>query len=153
MYRVVNEACSTFKEGFSCSQAVFSALGESFGLDRDTALKISQPFGGGIAYMGETCGAVTGAFMVIGLQYGRTKAEDSEAKAKTYATVHEFVKRFKAEHHSIVCREILGYDVSDKTDFKMALENKVFETVCPLLVRTAAEICVELLPEFKNTEP
>ena len=76
----IKQAVTAFKEGFSCSQAVFSALSESSGLERNTALKISQPFGGGIAHMGDTCGAVTGAFMAIGLQYGRTKAEDAEAK-------------------------------------------------------------------------
>ena len=146
----VKRAVATFKEGFSCSQAVLSAFSDSFGLDRKTALKVSQSFGGGIAHMGDTCGAATGAFMVIGLCYGRTRAEDNEAKEKTYAAVHEFVKRFKKAHRSIVCKEILGYDVSVEADFHKALENRVFETVCPLLVQTAAEICEQLLPQGEN---
>jgi C_GCAxxG_C_C family probable redox protein len=115
-------------------------------MDRDTALKISQSFGGGMAHRGETCGAVTGALMVIGLQYGRTKAEDDEAKQKTYATVHEFIKRFEARHGSIVCKDILGYDVSDEEEFKKAQEEEVFQTTCPNLVQSAAEICEDLLP-------
>jgi C_GCAxxG_C_C family probable redox protein len=80
----VKNAVSCFSEGFSCSQAVLTAYSDLFNLDRKTALKISQPFGGGIAHQGETCGAVSAAFMVIGLKYGRTKAEDLEAREKTY---------------------------------------------------------------------
>ena len=59
-------AVKVFKEGFSCSQAVLEAFSETMGLDRDTALKISQSFGGGMAHMGETCGAVTGALAGTG---------------------------------------------------------------------------------------
>jgi C_GCAxxG_C_C family probable redox protein len=141
-----NRAVEVFKEGFSCSQAVLEAFSEAMGLDRNTALKIAQSFGGGMAHRGETCGAVTGALMVIGLQYGRTRADDAKAKEKTYATVHEFIKRFEARHDSIVCKEILGYDVSDDEEFKQALEEDVFAKTCPKLVQTAAEICEDLLP-------
>ena len=142
----VKRAVEVFKEGFSCSQAVLEAFSEALGLDRDTALKISQSFGGGMAHRGETCGAVTGAFMVIGLQYGRIKAEDSKAKEKTYATVHEFIKRFEARHDSIVCKDILGYDVSKDDEFQQAVEKEIFQTTCPKLVQSAAEICQDLLP-------
>jgi len=141
----VKRAVDAFKEGFSCSQAVLSAFSETMGLDRSTALKISQSFGGGMAHMGETCGAVTGAFMVIGLQHGRTRADDDEAKEKTYATVHEFILRFKARYNSIVCKEILGYDVSDEAEFKQAQNEEVFQRICPNLVQSAAEICEDLL--------
>jgi C_GCAxxG_C_C family probable redox protein len=141
----VKRAVDVFKEGFSCSQAVLQAFSETLGLDRDTALRISQAFGGGMAHMGETCGAVTGAFMVIGLQYGRTNAEDDESKERTYATVQEFILRFKARHDSIVCRELLGYDVSIDQEFNQAQEADVFQRICPNLVQSAAEICEELL--------
>ncbi len=139
-------AVEVFKEGFSCSQAVLEPFCEDMGMERDTALKISQSFGGGMAHMGETCGAVTGALMVIGLQFGRTKAEDTEAKEQTYTTVHEFIKRFKARYDSIVCKEILGYDVSKDEEFKKAQEEEVFQAICPSLVQLAVEICEDLLP-------
>ncbi|MFC2163874.1 C-GCAxxG-C-C family protein [Acidobacteriota bacterium] len=139
-------AVEVFQEGFSCSQAVLEAFSEAMGLDRDLALKISQSFGGGMAHRGETCGAVTGALMVIGLQYGRTKSDDDAAKEQTYATVHEFIKRFKTKYDSIVCKEILGYDVSKDEEFKQAQEEEVFQSICPKLVQSAAEICEDLLP-------
>ena len=61
-------AVSCFKDGFSCSQALLSTYGDQFGLNHELALKVSGAFGGGMGRMGETCGAVTGAFMVIGLK-------------------------------------------------------------------------------------
>jgi C_GCAxxG_C_C family probable redox protein len=75
-------AVSRFKDGFSCSQAVLSAFSDTYGLDLPLYLKISQPFGGGIAHLGDICGAVSEALMVIGLKYGWTKAEDIRAREK-----------------------------------------------------------------------
>src|SRR4030042_5517377 len=106
------EAVQSFKQGFSCSQAVLAALSEPLGLDRERALKISQGFGGGMARMGLTCGGVAGAMLAIGLKYGRTRPEDEEAKEKTYSLVHEFLRRFQDRHGSIVCRELIGVDLS-----------------------------------------
>ena len=142
-----NLACARFEEGFSCSQAVFSAYAEQFGLDRETALKISGGFGGGMGRMAQTCGAVTGAFMVIGLKYGAIDAEDKETKEKAYALVREFSDRFKSRHGSISCQDLLGCDISKPEGEKVAREQKLFETICPKLVKDAAELLEEMLAE------
>src|SRR4030043_140228 len=92
-----DKAAATFREGFSCSQAVLGAYCERFGLDKEQAYKISSGFGGGM-HLDQTCGAVTGAFMVIGLKYGRTRADDIAAKMKTAKMVAEFAKKFKERH-------------------------------------------------------
>lgn len=138
-------AVSCFKEGFSCSQAVLSTYGPELGLDRQTALKAAQPFGGGMARMGETCGAVTGAFMVIGLKHGRTRTDDREAKEKTYELVQEFVRRFKSRNGSIVCRELLGYDMSTPEGKRLVEEKGLIDTLCPKLVQDASEIVEDIL--------
>ena len=77
---VVDRAGSGFEEGFNCSQAVFSAWAEELGLDRETALRVATAFGGGMGHRGDTCGAVTGAFMAIGLKHGRLRADDEETR-------------------------------------------------------------------------
>lgn len=51
----------------NCAQAILSTYCEAFGLERNLALRLAQGFGGGMAHMGKTCGAVTGAYMVLGL--------------------------------------------------------------------------------------
>jgi C_GCAxxG_C_C family probable redox protein len=139
------KAVALFKEGFSCSQAVFSAFSEDFGLDRNTSLKISQPFGGGMAHMGEACGAVTGAFMLIGLKYGRTKADDLAARDRTYAKMRQFTDRFKALHGSIQCRCLLGLDLGTEEGMRLAREKNLFQTICVKYVQDAATIVEEFL--------
>lgn len=141
----VERAVSCFKEGFSCSQAILSSYGEQFGLNRELALKVSGAFGGGMARMGETCGAVTGAFMVIGLKYGKTKVEDEQAKERAYSLVREFVDRFKSRNGSIVCRELLGCDISTPEGSDLAKEKNLFATLCPKFVQDAAEIIEQIL--------
>ena len=141
----VDLAVSCFEEGFSCSQALFSTYSPQFGLDREIALKVADAFGGGMGRMGEICGAVTGAFMVIGLKHGRTIADDKQSQGKTYSLVNEFASRFKSRNGSIVCRELLGYDISTPEGMNTAKEKKLFATLCPKYVRDAAEIIEQIL--------
>ncbi len=138
-------ALSCLKEGFSCSQAVVSVYGDQFGLDRKLALKVSSAFGGGMGGMGETCGAVTGAFMVIGLQHGRTSGKDKKAKKKTYALVREFADRFKSLNGSMRCRELLGIDMSTPEGAKLVKEKKLVSSLCPKFVHDSIRIIDEIL--------
>lgn len=138
-------AVSLFGGGLSCSQAILSIYGEPFGLDSTTAIKVAGAFGGGMAQMGETCGAVTGAFMVIGLRFGMSKPEDFEAKQKTYDITREFVKRFKERRKSIVCRELLGCEIGNPEGMQTALDKGLFMNLCPELVRDAAIILEDIL--------
>lgn len=140
-------AVASFKEGLLCSQSVFSAFSEKLGLDRETACRISTPFGGGMARMGETCGAVTGAFMAIGLKYGNVsdwRTEDKE-KENTYRKVGEFVSQFNARNGTVRCKELLGCDLSTAEGRKMANDRESFTTLCPKFVRDAAEILEKIL--------
>lgn len=141
----VDQAVACFAKGFNCSQAVLSACGPRFGLDHETALKAAGAFGGGMARMGETCGAVTGAFMVIGLKHAKIKEADDAAREKTYEVVTEFVARFKARNNSILCRDLLGCDLSAPGGLQTAKEKNLFTTICPKFVKDATEIIGELL--------
>jgi C_GCAxxG_C_C family probable redox protein len=120
--------------------------GLRFGLDREIALKLAGAFGSGMG-MGETCGAVTGAFMIIGLKHGKTKADNDVAKEATYELANEFTLRFKAQNKSIHCRELLGYDLSTPEGRDSVAENNLFVTLCPKFVQDAAEILEALLKE------
>jgi C_GCAxxG_C_C family probable redox protein len=141
----VEKAVACFKEGFSCSQAIFSTYSEGLGLDRLTSLKISQAFGGGMAHLGETCGAVTGACMLIGLKYGRTQAEDLAARERTYTLIRKFVEDFKALHGSIQCPRLLGLDIGTEEGLRLANEKNLFQTLCTGYVKNAAEIIEDIL--------
>ncbi len=146
----IEHATSSFDEGFSCAQSVFSAFGPQLGLDRETALKVAGGFGGGMARLGQTCGAVTGAFMVIGLQYASTQAEDQETKDKVYALIQEFADKFQERNGTIVCNELLNCDIGIPAELERAKETGIFATLCPKLVRDAAEIVEQILENADN---
>ncbi len=138
----VDTALSRFAVGFNCSQAVFSSYAE--GIDEETALRIASGFGGGMGRMADTCGAVTGAMMVLGLRFGGT-SPDREAKERVYATVRAFVNRFKARNGSLACRDLLGCDISTPEGLQHAQKTGLFSKTCPKFVRDACEILEAML--------
>lgn len=129
-----------FKEGFSCSQAVLAAFAEEPGLSRETALRISQGFGGGIARTAGLCGAIAGGIMAIGLKHGRTRADDDDARETTYLRVRELLRRFQARHGSPACRDLLGCDIGTPEGRRRSDEGKYHERLCPLLLDSVVEI-------------
>ncbi len=139
-----------FSGGFNCCQSVLAAYAPDLGLDSETALKIASSFGGGMAAMGLTCGAVTGALMVLGLVYGRIRADDDEAKERNYELVMRFVKEFKESHGAIGCSELLGYDISTAEGKAAVKEMNLTKTLCPEFVRTAARILEGLVNTGKQ---
>jgi len=141
----VNDAESCFIKGFNCCQAVLSTYGVDLGIEEEKALKIASGFGAGIAYMGDICGAVSGAFMVLGLKYGRSRLEDEQAKEKTYELIQKFIKEFKAKNGSIKCNDLLGVDVGTKEGLKKASDEGKFSAICPAMVRDSASIVEHLL--------
>ena len=140
------QAVEWFRNGLNCSQAVLGSYCRELGLDCELAFKVATGFGGGMR-MAETCGAVTGAFMVLGLKYGNSTAEDKKAKAKTYERIVEYTDRFKARNGSVNCSYLLGCDISTPEGMEKAQENELFSSVCPKMVRDAAEILEEILEE------
>ena len=142
-------AVELFKEGFNCSQSVFTAFSDRFGIDEDTAKKISAGLGGGLGRMREVCGAVSGAAMVIGSICSAVDGKDGDSKQKNYELVCEFADRFTKRNGSIVCRELLGLDV--KMENTAAPDKRTAEYYkkrpCVELVADAAEILSELIKE------
>jgi C_GCAxxG_C_C family probable redox protein len=140
----VKQAVEMFKEGYSCSQAVVAAYCDRFGLDKNTALKISSGLGGGIGRTGNVCGAVTGAILILGLKFGSANPKDKNAKLAAYKKVQEFCEEFKTQSGSLICRELLGFDfMSAEGDLK-SKQPGAFEH-CPGYVQIAAEILESML--------
>ena len=93
----VEQAQSFFLVGYLCSQSVLMTYADLFYLDSETAARLAAAFGGGVARRGETCGAVNGAFMVLGLKYGHSSADDLESKERTYERVQQFISQFEVQ--------------------------------------------------------
>lgn len=140
------KALEYYNNNFNCSQGVFTAFATEMGIDEKLALKISTNFGGG-ERKGELCGAVAGALMVLGLRCGHCESEDTESKAQAYSVSTEFMNRFIEKNGSVVCRELLGYDITKKEDMSIIEEQKLFRTFCPQMVECAAQILDEMISE------
>jgi C_GCAxxG_C_C family probable redox protein len=136
-------ATELFRGGCACSQAILGVYGEPLGLPRKTAMQIAAGFAGGMR-LGETCGAVTGALMVLGLRHGSESCETAAGRAGVYARVGEFTKRFRRQNGSLVCRELLGCDISTPEGMKQAQERNLFRTTCVKIVESAAAILEEM---------
>ena len=141
----VEQAVSYFQKGFSCSQSIVASYCTEFGLNERIALKLATGFGGGMGRLGKTCGAVTGALMVIGLKYGRDKIEEEALKEKTYTLVQKFINKFINLNKAISCNELLECDISTLEGLNSAKEKNLFSTLCPNFVRTSAELLEKIL--------
>ena len=97
----MEKAESFFKSGCNCSQSVFAAFADEFGMGEDQAKLVACGLGGGVGRMREVCGAVSAAAMIIGMRLGPDKT-------KAYPAIQEFCAKFKEKAGSIVCRELLA---------------------------------------------
>jgi C_GCAxxG_C_C family probable redox protein len=141
-----NEVVELFEQGFDCGQVVLSNFAKELGIDVKQANKIAASFGGGM-FSGETCGAVIGALIAIGLKYGHYLKNTPDVKNQNVAKVTEFRKKFLMRYNSTVCRELLGYDISKPEEMKIILEKGLLLSFCPKLTVYVTEILSGILSE------
>jgi C_GCAxxG_C_C family probable redox protein len=141
----VDKCEGQFRDGLACSQAVLATYGARYGLDESLALRVAAGFAGGMR-MAETCGAVTGAIMVLGLAHCGDKCQTAEGRKAAYAAVQSFTREFEERHGSLACRTLLGCDISTPEGAKQALEQGLYRSRCPQFVRDAAEMLEARLP-------
>lgn len=140
------KAEALFKQGYNCSQAVLLTFSDQLGLDKETALKLSSSFGGGMGRLREVCGAVSSMFMVAGLKNGYTDPCDQTAKKEHYALIQRLAEEFKKENGSIVCRELLGLaNGPDSPNASPRTEEYYKKRPCGELCGIAAEIVAKEL--------
>ena len=110
----VARAVENFMAGYGCCQSVVAAFADLYGMDKQTALRVSAGFGGGVGRMRMMCGAVSGIVMLVGLDCGQTEGSDREGKSACYKVVQELLNLSKQENGSLICAEILGLKGNEK---------------------------------------
>lgn len=110
----IEKALENHKKGYNCSQAVVCAYCDLFGVDEETAFRLSEGFGGGMGGMQETCGAVTGMYMLAGLKGSGGQLLCGKTKAETYKVIRQLAEEFKSMNSTVICRELLGKDGQPK---------------------------------------
>lgn len=144
----VEEAVKTFESGYGCAQSVFTTYADLFGMDRETALKITSPMGGGIGRMREVCGTVSGMALLAGLKEGNTDPENDQGKEDIYRLTRQLADKFREKHETIICRELLHLEEMEKSPKPLKRTQSYYqERPCSRLVATAAKIIEEVLLE------
>lgn len=138
-------ASDNFLEGCNCAQSVLCAFSDKIGLDHKTCMKLASSFGGGMGRLREVCGAVSAMFMVAGLLKGYEKAGDDIGKTRQYQLTQDLAKKFKEEHGTIICRELLGLDGEDNPIPSKRTAQYYSERPCEEFVKTASEIIEKTL--------
>ena len=136
----VDKAVTLF-ESFNCAQSVFAACGASGELSERACLVVAGPFGGGMGRMGETCGAVTGALMALGVRHGQEMATDpAHARGPLYVRVINFSAAFRERHGGLSCRELTGCDMRTPEGQAKFQAADLHHTLCRNLVASAVEL-------------
>ena len=143
-------ARDNFIKGYNCAQAVACAFCEEMGLEEAAVARMVSSFGGGLGKQREICGAVSGAAFVLGVLRGYSDPEATTEKTEHYARIQDFSARFKAEHETIICRELLK-NLSLKKEHTPEPEKRTEEYYrvrpCVRFVETAAKIVEAMLAE------
>ena len=129
----------------NCAQSVMSVFAEQMGLDLGTSLRVAMAFGGGMGRGGNTCGAVAGAYMALGLAQTMSPDNPRDTIEATYELVRKFNEKFTAKHGSLLCRELLGCDMSQPGGIEEARDKGLFANLCPNLVHDAVQIAEDLI--------
>ena len=134
-----------FINGFNCAQSVLITYKEDFHIHENDLLKISCGLGAGMGRLQEICGAVSGAYMVIGLKYGKCNKDDNEAQDKTYGLVREFESKFRKLNKSTKCIDLTGCSLLTDEGRKHYFDNNLREKVCEKCVEDAVKILNKIL--------
>ena len=134
-------AIENFRTGYNCAQAVFLAYSDIYNVEEKLAKQLAAPFGGGIGRMREVCGALSGAFMLVGLKYPADDPENKEAKMENYAAVQRVAAPFREKHGTIICRELLDAKrAKPETDLADPFGEYLAKNPCARFVADTAEI-------------
>lgn len=142
-----DQAADLHSRGANCAQSVVCAFAADRGTDVETAMRMATGFGGGMGRLAGTCGAVTGAIMVLGLARGMRTPGEAQAKETTYGGVRDFAARFTAAHGALACRDLLGVDIGTVDGMAKAKEENLFASRCTGYIRGAVEILEQMLSE------
>lgn len=104
----VEKAMENHKKGYNCAQSVICAFADQLGLDEITAYRMAEGFGSGMGGRMETCGALTGAYMVLGMKNQAKELGSKETRMDTYMLVKKLTQEFEEKNGSALCKELKG---------------------------------------------
>ncbi|MEE4260276.1 MAG: C-GCAxxG-C-C family protein [Bacteroidales bacterium] len=138
------KAIKAFRKGYNCAQSVLSVYADELQFDKDLSMEIASGFGAGMGRIQETCGAVTGAFMVIGIYNSKKYTDQARGREESIHMIQDFNEQFVELHASTKCRDLLKCDLKTTAGQHYFATNKLSEKVCEKCVANAVEIIENL---------
>ena len=145
-------ASEYMRKGFNCAQSIIKAYANEVEMKEEDAVKMASALGGGVGRNGHICGAVSGAALIIGMKFGSTDPANFQAKEKAYNKTNELLEKFSAENKSVLCKELIPYDMKIPEELKKAREAGVFAKQCLLYVLSAGRILENIINETPVSE-
>ncbi len=139
-------AKSLFFNGHNCAQSVFMTFSSELHCSEEMAAKIAAGFGAGMGRTQMTCGAVTGAIMVLGLLKGERANNNEDLKSAAYQSVRELMAAFTGEFGTTRCSELIGCDLNTPEGAVRFQEENMMDNICAECVSKAVQIVESLAP-------
>jgi len=142
-----NKAINYFKSGLNCAQSVLTTYSDDLNFDNHLALRMACGFGAGMGRLQETCGAVTGSFMILGIYNCEKHPDNNDRKEKMYEMIQKFTDKFKAIHGKTDCKSLLNCDLKTEEGRQFAHDKQLYEIVCEKCISDSIRIIDELIRE------
>jgi len=139
-------AIEAFKSGSNCAQSVLKAFAKELNIEEIQAMQMASGFGAGMGRLQKTCGAVTGAFMVIGLSNSLAIQLDEVRRDKTTQMIQQFEKRFIGAHSNTDCQHLINCDLNTEEGQNKFQEQQLGEFVCQNCIFSSVRILEEVIP-------
>ncbi len=141
----IKKALNSFNDGFNCAQSILIAFEDEDYFISSQALDLASGFGGGMGRLQETCGAVTGAFMVIGI-YNSHNIKDIELRKEvTTDLIQQFSTKFISRNGTLKCSELLNCDLKTNLGQELFVSQNLGEKVCSKCISDSIQIVDELI--------
>ena len=144
MEKKITTAIDAFYNGNNCAQSVIKAYVDELDVNEQQALDMALGFGGGMGKMQKACGAVTGAYMVIGLYNSKAIDDFDKRKTLTPEMIQTFRKEFCQRHQTDQCVHLLECDIRTDAGRQFFTEHKLKDRVCSKCIESSIIILEEL---------
>jgi len=144
---LIAKAVSNFRDGHNCAESVLMTFAEARGVRSDVIPRIATGFGGGIGRKGSVCGALSGSVMALGLKYGRDTKKEKERAENCAHKASECYTRFEKKLGSVLCYDLIEFDLSTPEGHKQFMESGLRETNCTKYIEAAMKILLDLTRE------
>ncbi|WP_196591530.1 C-GCAxxG-C-C family protein [Pectinatus frisingensis] len=106
----IERAAGNHNKGYNCAQAVACAFVDKVDMDEKSLFRVSEAFGFGMGDSYGTCGALSGAAIIIGLLNSSGNLDGPYSKADTYGIVRRISQLFREKNSTTICRKLKGMD-------------------------------------------